>query len=62
MALLFYSSLGTVGVALGPTCFLEIRCTTTLWFVLQHHQDPPQDGALVVVGDTDPYLLKLTTI
>jgi hypothetical protein len=55
-------SLGVVGVAFDPTCFLGVRHAKTWWFVLRHHQDPSQDGALVIGGNVDPDLLELATI
>jgi hypothetical protein len=58
VALLFCPSLSAVGVALDPTCFRRICRIETWWFVLRHHQDLPQDGALVVGGDVDPNLIE----
>jgi hypothetical protein len=58
-ALLFRTSLGTVGVALDLTCFLGVRRAVTWWFVLRHRQDTSKDGALVIGGDMDPDLLEL---
>jgi hypothetical protein len=60
--LLFRLSLGAVGVAFDPTCFLGVRHAESWRFVLRHHQDPSQDGALVIGGDEDPDLLELATI
>jgi hypothetical protein len=62
VALLFCPSLSAVGVALDLTWFRRVRHAETWWFVLRHHQDPSQDGALVVGGDMDPDLLELATI
>jgi hypothetical protein len=43
-------------------CFLGVRRAESWWFVLRHHRDPSQDGALIVWGDVDPDLLELVTI
>jgi hypothetical protein len=62
VALLFCSSLGMIGIALDPTCFLGIHRAMTWRFLLPHRQDQSHDGALVVGGDLDPNLLELTVI
>jgi hypothetical protein len=62
LMLLLRPSLGAVGVALDPMCLLRVRCADPCWFVRRDHPDPPPDGTLVVGGDMDPDLLKLTDI
>jgi hypothetical protein len=62
LALLLCPSLGTVGVALDPTCLLRVCRTDPWWLLCRVHQDPPPDGNLVIGGDVDPDLVKLTDV
>jgi hypothetical protein len=47
------------GAVLDPTSFLRIHRAVMWQLVLQHHQDPLQDGALVIGEDMDPDFLEL---
>jgi hypothetical protein len=62
LTLLHYSSLGTVGVALDPSCLLGVRRADSWWFVCRNHQNPLPDGTLVIGADADSDLLKHTDV
>jgi hypothetical protein len=62
LALLLRPSLGAVGIALDLRCLLGVSRADPWWFVRRNHKDLPPDGTLVIGGDTDPDLSKLTNV